>query len=249
MTELFVNLVSAFMLGLLGSGHCLGMCGGLMGALSLGAAPGKASRARVLLGYNLGRVSSYGMAGLFLGGAGWALGGALGPLPLRLLAGALLVCMGCYLAGWWHGLLALERLGQGLWQHLRPFSSRLLPVRSVGSAWLLGALWGWLPCGLVYSTLAWAAAQGSAWRSASLMLAFGLGTLPLLLLSATASVQARRQLSGKRLRTAMGVLVIAFGSWTLLADLYQGPAGPHQHHGHGEAAGGQAARGLGLAPS
>jgi uncharacterized protein len=249
MTDLFANLASAFLLGLLGSGHCLGMCGGLMGALSLGSVPGKGRHLGMLLGYNLGRVLSYGMAGLLLGGAGWAVGDALGLLPLRLLAGALLVCMGSYLAGWWHGLLTLERLGQGLWRHLRPFSARLLPVRSPASAWLLGAIWGWLPCGLVYSALGWAAAQGSTWRGAALMVAFGLGTTPLLLLSATASTQARRWLNHRRLRTAMGVLVIAFGAWTLLATLYHGLPHLHHPHGHSAAAGGQAGQGLGLAPS
>lgn len=248
MTELFANLASAFALGLLGSGHCLGMCGGLLGALTLGTAPGELSRASLLLGYNLGRVLSYGMAGLLLGGAGWALGDALGLLPLRLLAGTLLICLGCYLAGWWHGLLVLERLGRGLWRYLRPLSSRWLPVRSAASAWLLGALWGWLPCGLVYSTLGWAAAQGSPWRSAALMLAFGLGTMPLLLLSATAGAQARRWLGGRRLRATMGVLVIAFGAWTLLATLYHGLPGLHHAHRHSAAAASQAGQGLGLAP-
>jgi sulfite exporter TauE/SafE len=221
MSELLPLLVSALILGLLGGGHCLGMCGGLMGALTLAIpAEQRGRRLRLLLAYNLGRILSYALAGLLLGMAGWALGNSPLALGLRILAGLLLICMGLYLAGWWSGLTRIEGIGRLLWRHIQPQASRLLPVRSLPQALLLGALWGWLPCGLVYSTLLWAASQGNALDSALLMLAFGLGTWPVLLASGLLAERLNALLR-RRVRIAGGLLVILFGLWTL--------PGPHQH--------------------
>lgn len=170
MTELLPLLLSALVLGLLGGGHCIGMCGGLMGALTL-AIPAEQRQRRLglLLAYNLGRIASYGLAGLLIGAAGWTLASGPAATALRLLAGLLLIAMGLYLAGWWSGLTRIEGIGRLLWRRLEPLARRLLPVRNAPRALLLGALWGWLPCGLVYSTLLWAASQGDALDSALLM--------------------------------------------------------------------------------
>lgn len=222
MPDLVPALLSALILGLLGGGHCIGMCGGLMGALTLAIpAEQRARRFRLLLAYNLGRIASYALAGLLLGLAGWAL--STGPLAvvLRSLAGLLLIAMGLYLAGWWSGLTRLERLGNGIWRHLRPVATRLMPIKSPGRALLVGALWGWLPCGLVYSTLLWAASQGSALDSALLMLAFGVGTWPVLLLTGLAAERVTAILRRRQVRILGGLLVVLFGLWTL--------PGPHQH--------------------
>lgn len=222
MPELLPLLGSALILGLLGGGHCLGMCGGLMGALTL-AIPSeqRSRRLRLLLAYNLGRILSYACAGLLLGLAGWAVASSPAALALRVMAALLLIAMGLYLAGWWSGLTRIEALGRGLWRHIQPLATRLLPVSSLPRALLLGALWGWLPCGLVYSTLLWAASQGNAGYSAALMLAFGLGTWPVLLATGLAAEQVNALLRRRSVRVAGGVLVILFGIWTL--------PGPHQH--------------------
>lgn len=221
MPELAPQLVSALVLGLLGGGHCLGMCGGLMGALTLAIPPEqRGRRLRLLLAYNLGRILSYACAGLLLGLAGWAIAKTPFAAALRVIAGLLLISMGLYLAGWWSGLTHIEALGRGLWKHIQPFASRLLPVSSVPQALLLGALWGWLPCGLVYSTLLWTSSQGSALDSALLMLAFGLGTWPVLLATGLAAEQVTALLRKRSVRMAGGLLVILFGLWTL--------PGPHQ---------------------
>lgn len=220
--ELLPLLASAMVLGLLGGGHCLGMCGGLMGALTLAIPPAQRSRRlRLLLAYNLGRVLSYATAGLLLGLAGWALANSPVALAMRVLAGLLLVAMGLYLAGWWSGLTRIEGLGRGLWRHIQPLATRLLPVSSLPRALLLGALWGWLPCGLVYSTLLWAASQADALDSAALMLAFGVGTWPVLLATGLAAERVNRLLRQRSVRMAGGLLVVLFGLWTL--------PGPHQH--------------------
>lgn len=216
MLELAPLLVSAVILGLLGGGHCLGMCGGLMGALTLAIPKEQRSRRfRLLLAYNLGRILSYAAAGLLLGLAGWAVANSPAALFMRILAGVLLICMGLYLAGWWSGLTRIESLGRGLWRHIQPIATRLLPVSSLPRALLLGALWGWLPCGLVYSTLIWSASQGSATDSALLMLAFGLGTWPVLLATGLAAERVTALLRKRSVRMTGGVLVILFGIWTL----------------------------------
>ena len=222
MPDLLPLLGSALVLGLLGGGHCLGMCGGLMGALTLAIPPEqRGRRARLLLAYNLGRILSYACAGLLLGLAGWAVASSPAAMALRVVAALLLIAMGLYLAGWWSGLTRIEALGKGLWRHIQPVASRLLPVSSLPRALLLGALWGWLPCGLVYSTLLWAASQGNAGYSAALMLAFGLGTWPVLLATGLAAERVNNLLRRRSVRMAGGLLVILFGVWTL--------PGPHQH--------------------
>jgi len=220
--DLLPLLGSALVLGLLGGGHCMGMCGGLMGALTLAIPPAqRGRRLRLLVAYNVGRVLSYTAAGLMLGMAGWAVANSPAVLVLRIMAALLLIAMGLYLAGWWSGLTRIEAMGRGLWRHIQPVASRLLPVSSLPRALLLGALWGWLPCGLVYSTLLWAASQGNALHSAALMAAFGLGTWPVLLATGLAAERVNRLLRQRSVRVAGGMLVVLFGVWTL--------PGPHQH--------------------
>ncbi|VXC66492.1 Cytochrome biogenesis protein [Pseudomonas sp. 8Z] len=222
MLELLPLLISALILGLLGGGHCLGMCGGLMGALTLAIAPEqRGRRLQLLLAYNLGRILSYSAAGLLLGLAGWAVTGSAAETALRTLAALLLIAMGLYLAGWWSGLTRLEALGRGIWRHIQPLTRRFMPITSIPKAMILGGLWGWLPCGLVYSTLLWASSQGNALDSALLMLAFGLGTSPILLATGLAAERVTALLRRRGVRVAAGLLVILFGLWTL--------PGPHQH--------------------
>ena len=221
MLELAPLLLSALILGLLGGGHCLGMCGGLMSALTLAIpAEQRAQRFKLLLAYNLGRIFSYACAGLLLGLAGWAVSNSPAAMLLRVLAGLLLIAMGLYLAGWWSGLTRIEALGRGLWRHIQPLTRRFMPVTNLPRALILGGLWGWLPCGLVYSTLLWASSQGNALDSAALMLTFGLGTMPVLLATGMAAERLTALLRKRGVRMAGGVLVMLFGIWTL--------PGPHQ---------------------
>jgi sulfite exporter TauE/SafE len=222
MPDLLPQLLSALILGLLGGGHCLGMCGGLMGALTL-AIPNeqRSRRFRLLLAYNLGRIFSYACAGLLIGLAGWAVANSPAAMLLRVVAALLLICMGLYLAGWWSGLTRIEGLGRWLWRYVQPLASRMLPVSSLPRALWLGALWGWLPCGLVYSTLLWSASQGNALHSAVLMLAFGVGTWPVLLATGLAAERTTALLRKRGIRIVGGLLVMLFGLWTL--------PGPHQH--------------------
>jgi hypothetical protein len=213
-----VDLLSAFVVGLLGGVHCVGMCGGIVGALSFGLPAER--NLPILFAYNLGRISSYTLAGALMGAIGFYFSGLL---PVQIaqkvllsIAGLFLILMGLYLAGWWNVLSRVERAGGVLWRRIEPLGRGLLPVRSVRHALLLGLLWGWLPCGLVYSALVWTVSAGGALEGALLMLAFGLGTLPNLLLMGVAAAQLNRWVKQPAVRAVAGALVIVFGVLLLL---------------------------------
>lgn len=237
MTELLAQVLTAFGIGLLGSGHCLAMCGGIMGALSLRAATAVGPAVTVtgpmtmlgpLLRYSIGRLTSYALLGLVVGLAGALLVAVMEParVVLRGFAGGILIAMGLYLAGLWHGMLAFERLGHGIWQRLGN------PRR--GGAYVLGMSWGLLPCGLVYGTLAWSAANADPLRGSLLMFAFGLGTLPAVLAGSVFSAHLLAPLRRRGLRLAVGLLVVTFGIWTLLGGGLW-PGSSHTRHDHGTA--------------
>ena len=208
-----------FLVGLLGGTHCIGMCGGIVGALSLGAA----SRPSLHLAYNAGRILSYGVAGAIAGALGGASLALSDQLPARLmlfiLANLMLVALGLYLMGVTRALAFSERFGQKLWRHLQPLTRRYLPARTMAQAFTLGLLWGWLPCGLVYSALVSALTSGSAAGGALMMLSFGLGTLPNLLLAGLLAVRLKAYAALPAVRFTAGLLVLAFGVWGLFAAL------------------------------
>lgn len=213
------GVLALFLIGLLGSTHCLGMCGGIVGALSMGTAP----QLRLHLAYNLGRLSSYAVAGAIVGAVGEASVVIAGPFPLRLvlavLTNLMLMALGLYLMGVTQALAPLERLGQRLWQRVQPLTRRFLPAYTVAQAFPLGLLWGWLPCGLVYSALTMALTSGSALHGAALMLAFGAGTLPLLLLAGMLAAHLQKYAANFWLRFGAGSLVLGFGLWGLVKML------------------------------
>ena len=210
------DLTGALVVGLLGGVHCLGMCGGIVGALTLGQQQARGGRFwLVQLGYNLGRITSYMVAGALAGGLGLLLAQAA-PLAqaqrvLGWVAGLFMIALGLYLGGWWHGVARLERAGGVVWRRIEPLGRRLLPVRSPLQAWALGLVWGWLPCGLVYSALIWALSAGGVVQGALLMGAFGLGTLPNLLLMGSAAGLLAGWLRRPLVRRAAGALVVVLG--------------------------------------
>lgn len=228
-----VTLLSAFIVGLLGSTHCLGMCGGIVSALTFGL---RADLRRspwtlvpYLLAYNTGRISSYVIAGVIAGAMG---AGAFGVLPssasrwaVKLVTGGFMIALGLYLAGWWPGLQILEKWGGVLWRRIEPLGRRLLPVDHPLKALAFGLVWGWLPCGMVYAVLAWAFSSGSAMDGASLMFAFGLGTLPMLFAIGATAEWLRDFARHPWVRRGAGMLVLLFGLYTILAP------GGHARHG------------------
>ncbi|MCL1860862.1 MAG: sulfite exporter TauE/SafE family protein [Proteobacteria bacterium] len=219
--------LAVFLFGLAGGVHCVSMCGGIVGALSMQVeqplvrAPSwRTGRWPLHLAFSLGRIFSYTAVGSLLGALGSV--GMLydGVLPVQItlyvFANLMLVAMGLYLAGVTRFLAPLERGGQVLWRFIQPATSRFLPVRSMAQALPLGMLWGFLPCGMVYGVLALALMTGSAWRGAGLMLAFGLGTLPNLLLAGLVLGRFRDFTRNSKVRLLAGLLVLGFGVFGLI---------------------------------
>jgi sulfite exporter TauE/SafE len=221
------------------------MCGGIVTALSFGLPasqekagpspvflhlggrkrhgrfPGDGSNARwpYLLCYNLGRIGSYTLIGGLLGALA---GGGLSLLPfhplqtsLFALANLMLIGMGLYLAGLSALIGRVERLGAPLWARLQPRLAKLLPIKSPEQALAVGALWGWMPCGLVYSASLSALASGHAASGALLMLAFGLGTLPNLLVMGAFASGLKTLLQQRPVRLMTGLAVVALGAFRL----------------------------------
>ncbi|MDG4595709.1 MAG: sulfite exporter TauE/SafE family protein [Candidatus Contendobacter sp.] len=221
--ELSTSFLAAFLIGLSGGAHCLGMCGGIVGALTLGlpATPDRPllGRLPLLLAYNLGRLLSYVVAGMLAGGIGaWAahlLAVHQAQLGLRLLAGLFMILLGLYLAGWWMGLTRVEQAGGRLWRRIEPLGRRLLPVRTPTQALGIGLVWGWLPCGLVYSVLVWTMGAGGALNGGLLMLCFGLGTLPTLLAMGAFAATLAGFIRQPWVRQVAGALVIGFGMYQI----------------------------------
>ena len=212
------SIFAVFLVGLLGGVHCLGMCGSIVGIFT-SQVPKDAVRWPFHLAYSSGRIASYAAAGALVGAIGQA--GLLmrDAVPVQHLLFALsslmLIALGLYLAGIWGAVRQLEQMGGGLWKRLQPYTTRMLPVNTVPRALGLGALWGWLPCGLVYSVLLTALASGSAVQGALIMLAFGLGTLPNLLAIGLFWESVKGWMQSPRVRLSAGIVVAAFGVYGL----------------------------------
>lgn len=212
-----LSLYAAFLAGLLGGGHCAGMCGGIVTALSLNTDAGPRRRAvwPMLLTYNVSRVASYTLLGLVAGalGNGLLLFDLIVPIGKALYAFAslMLIALGLYLAGWWFGLRHIEQLGGRFWALMQPRLARLLPIRSPHQAVGAGLLWGLLPCGLVYSALTLALASANPLTGGALMLAFGVGTLPNLLAFGALAARFKTMLQRRSVRMLAGIGVISIG--------------------------------------
>lgn len=215
--------LTAFIVGLMGGVHCIGMCGGIVGALTFSiqsqSDTSNVSMTKLLLSYNFGRLFSYTLAGGLMGGIGWMAANWLEIRQLQIVlqsfAAIFMLLLGLYLAGWWTILVRLEKVGGYVWRHIEPLTKKLLPVTHSGQALLLGLAWGWLPCGLVYSVLVWSISSGSFQQGALLMLSFGLGTLPNLLAMGVFASQLRRWVGHAWVRQLAGTMVMLFGLWSL----------------------------------
>ncbi|MEN9658880.1 MAG: hypothetical protein RL571_2345 [Pseudomonadota bacterium] len=215
------DLLALFLAGLLGGGHCVGMCGGVVTAFSLQLPAGR--RWHYHLGFNLGRILGYILIGILVGG--------LGSLPVLLslqgiksilfiAANLLLILLGAYMAGWSVLILHLEKAGRPLWGKIQPFMQLYLPVKRWSDTLIVGALWGWLPCGLVYTASLNALASASPWHGGLIMLAFGIGTLPNLLLMSAFIEPLRALLRRPYLRYFFGGSLIFLGSFRIAQYLF-----------------------------
>jgi sulfite exporter TauE/SafE len=235
---LLAAMGAALVAGLFGSAHCLGMCGGIAGlfAVKLEVAS-LARRAGLGFAYNLGRIFSYAILGFLVAGIGKTIAGVIPMLagPVRLASGVLIILVGLQIAFNWRLLRFLERGGGALWQRIAPSARALLPVTSAPKALALGFLWGWLPCGLVYSALLIAATSGEALNGAAVMAAFGLGTLPAMLLTGLGAAELQAFMARTWARRGAGLLVVLMGVVTLWMPLMKlllpmTGSDAHMHH-------------------
>jgi sulfite exporter TauE/SafE len=185
------------------------MCGGVAMAFS-SAIPNSANNLNYHLAYNFGRISSYVLAGAiagYLGSLGEARLDIAFPL-LSFLSATFLLLMGLYIGQWWMGLSRLEMIGSYLWRYMGPLSKRFLPFKTPLHAYFYGGIWGWLPCGLVYSALVWSMSSGGAQQGALVMLFFGLGTLPALLATGIGSDLIKELLSNSTTRKILAFSLV-----------------------------------------
>ena len=227
-----ITLTSAFLLGFFSTLHCIGMCGGIIGALSL-SLPAEIRNHKpklftFVLSYNLGRIISYSTAGLVAGAIGTSAlqsaGFDQGHAILRFIGVAMMIAIGLYLTGWLPQLASVEKIGIPIWKRLEPIGRELVPVASLPKALAYGLIWGWLPCGLVYFVLIWALTAGDAIQGALIMLAFGLGTLPTLITAGFMTSWITRFAHSARARQVVGLLIIAMAIGSLFI--------PMEHHNH-----------------
>ena len=217
-----ITFFTLFLLGFFGGTHCVGMCGGLSSAFALQLPP-HLNRLGLIVLLNLGRISSYVLIGLIVGLVGqigislddtrWLQNG------LYIAANILLLLLGLYLAGLSTAATQIERIGRPIWKRLNPILNRLLPIKSVPACFGVGMLWGWLPCGLVYSASLYALGSGNAVQGGLYMLAFALGTLPNLLAMGIFAVQLKTLLQRRAIRLCAGLLVAGWAVFRLVVML------------------------------
>ena len=234
MTELAPALGAALLTGFLGSAHCIGMCGGISGLFAAQVEVASLrSRLPLALAYNAGRLATYAILGFVVGLLGSSVVAGIPALagPVRLISGIVIVLIGLQIAFNWRVLQPIERMGSVLWAKLAPAAKGLLPVTSLPRALGLGLLWGWLPCGLVYSVLLLAATSERAVDGALVMLVFGLGTLPAMLATGLGAARLSQLLQRRGARLGLGLLIVILGLLTLAMPVL-GLFSTESHHHH-----------------
>ena len=222
MNELLPLLSAALLAGLLGSAHCLGMCAGISGLFA--ANTGVAALDKQLpsaLVYNIGRIVSYAVLGIIVASFGGVIIKASPALAgsIRILSGVIIILVGLKVAFDLRLLSIIERMGASLWSKIAPAARKLVPVTSLPKAFGLGLVWGWLPCGLVYSVLMIAATSADPATGALIMIAFGIGTMPAMVLTGLGAARLSELMRRRGTRFGMGALIILLGLLTIAMPL------------------------------
>lgn len=227
-----IALITAlFMMGLLGSPHCLGMCGGIVTAFGLSLGQVSAARKKGLIAtYHFGRLCSYMALGALASGFGSALlqPFAMSKLP-RIMLGLALMLVALMLLGL-PILNRLERVGARLWQVMAPLRQKVFPLTTFPKALRAGLLWGLLPCGLVYGAILLALSislSNNTTLAVLGMLAFGVGTLPMLVFAQGVVLWLQRTIRRFALRKVSGTILLLSGVSVIAPMLL-----PHDHHNH-----------------
>ena len=237
MTDTWPLLTAAFVTGFLGSAHCFGMCGGISGLFAMNATV-RSLRQQVpkAIAYNVGRVLSYALLGSIAALLGKGAVDAIPQLaaPVRLASGILIILVGLQLAFNWRILAPLETAGAKVWRRIAPAAKGLVPVETGLQALGLGLIWGWLPCGLVYSVLLLAATTAEPSHGGLVMIAFGLGTMPAMIATGLSASRLAQFMSRKRV--GVGLLIVLLGLATVAMPVMKLTSSQdhsmHQHRGN-----------------
>ena len=232
MTELLPLLSAALLAGLLGSAHCLGMCGGISGLFAVNAGVATLrTQVPFALTYNAGRVVSYAVLGSIVGLFGSVIVKASPSVAvgIRLASGIIIILVGLKVAFDIRWLNAIERMGASIWSRIAPAAKGLVPVTSLPRALGLGLLWGWLPCGLVYSVLMIAATSAEPVSGAAVMVAFGVGTMPAMIMTGLGAARLAELMRRRSARLGMGLVIVAMGILTMISPVSRLVAAPMPH--------------------
>ena len=221
--------LAAFSMGLFGSPHCLGMCGGIVTAFGLSMQHVSDSKKNgLILTYHLGRLISYALLGLIASLVGVAIfQSIMSNSAPRIVLGAVLVLIGLAMLGL-PLFNQLEKFGMRFWQSLAPLRKKVFPIDSFGKALFAGLLWGFLPCGLVYGALMMAIAGNNIATGAALMFVFGLGTMPMLIATQKTVGMLQSSIKNFRLRQINGVIMMLSGLAVIFIPMMM-----HHNHNHG----------------
>ncbi len=235
MTGLWPLLSAAFITGLLGSAHCFGMCGGISGLFAVQASVASLrSQLSRAVAYNLGRILTYAFLGVAVALLGKSLVSSIPKLaaPVRFASGALIILVGLQLAFGWRILAPVENAGAALWNKVAPAAKGLVPVESIVQAFGLGLIWGWLPCGLVYSVLLLAATSAEPASGGLVMIAFGLGTMPAMVATGLSASRLARFMGKKRFGAGLLIILIGIATIAMPVMKWTSSDAGAQHEGH-----------------
>ena len=227
--------LAAFSMGLFGSPHCLGMCGGIVTAFGLSMQHVSDSKKNgLILTYHLGRLISYALLGLIASLVGVAIfQSIMSNSAPRIVLGAVLMLIGLAMLGlplFNH----LEKVGMRFWQSLAPLRKKVFPIDSFGKALFAGLLWGFLPCGLVYGALMMAIAGNNIATGAALMFVFGLGTMPMLIATQKTVGMLQSSIKNFRLRQINGVIMMLSGLAVIFIPMMMHHNHNHNHGSHNQ---------------
>lgn len=220
--------LAAFSMGVFGSPHCLGMCGGIVTAFGLSMQHVSDSKKNgLILTYHLGRLISYSLLGLIASFVGVTIfQSIMSNSAPRIVLGAVLVLIGLAMLGL-PLFNQLEKVGMRFWQSLAPIRKKVFPIDSFGKALFAGLLWGFLPCGLVYGALMMAIAGNNIATGAALMFVFGLGTMPMLIATQKTVGMLQSSIKNFRLRQINGVIMMLSGLAVIFIPMMM-------HHNHNQ---------------
>lgn len=228
-TTITATVTVSFLMGLFGGVHCAVMCGGVSSML---CAPRSNQKSLTLL-FNAGRIAGYTALGGVVASASQL------PLPptafeavrfgFRVIAALCMLTVGLHLVGLPSFVKKVEAIGGPLWQRLAPIAKRLLPLRSKTHALAAGGLWAFMPCGLLYAALALSLSATSIVEGAATMLAFGLGTLPVMAGLGIVFARVVRGSNASLLRRGAGALMLAFGLWSTIGVAREALASQPKH--------------------